>query len=328
MDSTKLQIMPTPPSLMKSLMAGFDAVSKHIELIFFSIVLDLLLWFSPRIRLTMLLQSLGEQPAFAAGSSAPESLDRLITMADGQNLLSALRTFPVGVPSLMASRSPVVNPIGMPIELQLNSFWSALTIWFLINLLGIFAGTLFFSLVAQAAIFDKVYWRQTFSQWPWASLQVIILTLFCFILLFGTVFPFLCFFAFILTEGIVLDQLVLVVMVVFGLLWVWLLLPFFYSPHGIFCIGENMWASLRKGARLARATLPSTALLLLTIIILSEGLRQLWGLPSDTSWWLLIGVAGHAFVTSSLLAASFIFYNESNEWVKQVRLMSNLQKNV
>ncbi|MFC1878328.1 hypothetical protein ACFLZW_00300 [Chloroflexota bacterium] len=299
-------------------MAGFDAISKHIELILFSIALDLLLWFSPRVRLTSLLESLGGQFEPTGEMSGPEVFERLTSITEGLNLLSSLRTFPVGVPSLMASRPAALHPLGAPLEWELPSLWTALGLWLLINFLGLLVGSLYFSLVAQAAISDKIHWRLAFSQWPRTSLQVLALAAFWFVLLTATVFPFLCFFSFILTGGMGLEQLVLFGMVIFGLLWIWLLLPFFYSPHGIFGAGENMWNSLRKSFRLARATLPSTALLLLTIVILSEGLRQLWILPSDTSWWMLVGMAGHAFVTASLLAASFVFYKDAELWVKQV----------
>lgn len=318
MDSENLQILPNPPSLMKSLMAGFDAISKHIELIFFSIALDLILWFSPRVRLNNLIQSLGELTSLNAGANDVDMLERLADITTQINLLSSLRTFPVGIPSLMASRPPAANPIGTPMEWELPSFLVAIGLWTLVNIVGLLFGTLYFKLVAQAVMFDGINWRLALGQWPWASLQVIILTFFLFVLLSVSIFPFLCIFSFILASGLGLEQFVLFGMVIFGLLWVWFLLPFLYSPHGIFGPGVNAWQSLRKSARLTRATLPSTALLLLTIIVFSEGLRKLWTLPPDGSWWLLVGIAGHAFITTSLLAATFIFYKDSDLWVQQV----------
>jgi hypothetical protein len=198
------------------------------------------------------------------------------------------------------------------------SIFVAIAIWSLMNIIGLLMGTLYFKVVAQAVLSEGINWRLAIGQWPWASLQIIVLTILLFALLSITTFPFLCIFSFILTSGLGLEQLVLFGMVIFGLLWIWFLLPFLYSPHGVFGIGENAWQSLKRSARLTRATMPSTGLLLLTIIILSEGLRKLWTLPPDTSWWLLVGIAGHAFVTTSLLAATFVFYKESNTWVNQI----------
>jgi hypothetical protein len=40
--------------------------------------------------------------------------------------------------------------------------------------------------------------------------------------------------------------------------------------------------------------------------------------PEETSWLSLVGVAGHAFVTTGLLAASFIYYRDADRWVKAI----------
>jgi hypothetical protein len=44
----------------------------------------------------------------------------------------------------------------------------------------------------------------------------------------------------------------------------------------------------------------------------------LWNTPSDNSWWMLVGIAGHAFVSTALLAASFIYYRDINAWLSAV----------
>ena len=103
-----------------------------------------------------------------------------------------------------------------------------------------------------------------------------------------------------------------------GGLLVWLLLPLVFSGHGIFIAGQSMWPSLRSGARLTRLTLPSTGLFLLVALLISQGLDTLWRAPGETSWLMAIGVAGHAFVTTGLLAASFVYYQDANRWVQQM----------
>jgi hypothetical protein len=97
---------------------------------------------------------------------------------------------------------------------------------------------------------------------------------------------------------------------------IWVLLPLLFSPHGLFVARNTMWTSIKKSARLTRWTLPTTALLFLTIFILSEGLRLLWNVPSVTSWWSFVGIVGHAFMTTSLLAASFVYYRDADRWLR------------
>jgi hypothetical protein len=81
-----------------------------------------------------------------------------------------------------------------------------------------------------------------------------------------------------------------------------------------------------RGFYLARLTLPSTSLLLLIFLLISEGLNVLWNIPKNSSWLLLLGIVGHAFVTTSLLASSFVYYRDAESWVnelvKEIKLSS------
>jgi hypothetical protein len=54
------------------------------------------------------------------------------------------------------------------------------------------------------------------------------------------------------------------------------------------------------------------------VILLGQGLDFLWRTPPETSWWTLIGIAGHAFVSTALLAASFVYYRDVNAWLAAV----------
>jgi hypothetical protein len=59
-------------------------------------------------------------------------------------------------------------------------------------------------------------------------------------------------------------------------------------------------------------------LFLLVFVIINTGMNFLWNTPADNSWWMLVGIAGHAFVSSALLAASFIYYRDINAWLTAV----------
>ena len=79
-----------------------------------------------------------------------------------------------------------------------------------------------------------------------------------------------------------------------------------------------MWVSVREGIRLTRLTVISTGLLFLVIVVLNEGLDVLWRVPAEASWLTAVGVAGHGFVTTALLAASFVYYRDADLWVQDV----------
>jgi hypothetical protein len=77
---------------------------------------------------------------------------------------------------------------------------------------------------------------------------------------------------------------------------------------------------------LTRFTLPSSSLFVLAVLLVGTGLNLLWAVPAEDSWLALVGILGHAFVTTALLASSFIYYQDMSLWLQTVfeRLRSSL----
>jgi len=322
MSVTEKQALPSQPSLTAALLAGFDTITNHLGLILFPILLDLYLWFGPRLSLKNLVESLISQFESMPGASTPETAQALefsrslwLLVADRLNLFSALRSFPVGVPSLMASRQPLEEPMGLTPVWNVPSLGSAAGWWILLTVLGLVAGALFFALVAQASLSGKLDWRAALEKWPWVSLQVILLALFLGGLLLAISIPGSCIVTAITFTGLPVTQLGFLL---FGAIALWMMFPLLFSAHGIFTYQFKMWISVRQGIRLTRLTLPRTSLLFLSMLVISEGLDTLWRVPGEKSWMSLIGVLGHAFVSTSLLAASFIYYRDATRWVQRL----------
>jgi hypothetical protein len=60
------------------------------------------------------------------------------------------------------------------------------------------------------------------------------------------------------------------------------------------------------------------ALLVVTFGV-TAGLDYLWSLPAEDSWMLLVGIAGHAVVTSGLLASTFVYYQDRYRYWRELR---------
>jgi hypothetical protein len=135
--------------------------------------------------------------------------------------------------------------------------------------------------------------------------------------------PLLIVLALIMAASPLLAQGLLLVL---GLLSMWLVVPIFFSPHGIFMRRQNAFSSIYTSLRMARFTMPTSSLFVLSVLLIAYGLNYLWNIPSSDSWMALVGIAGHAFVTTSLLAASFIYYRDMQAWLQTVfeKLKANL----
>jgi hypothetical protein len=324
MVSTNSNVIPSPPSLMKSLMAGFDAVGNHVSVILFSVGLDIFLWFGPRLRLEKLLQPVLNQTVLMPELQNPETITALQAVAKEINFFSLLRTFPVGIPSLIASRPIFKLPIGNQISWDLTSYPSVFVTWLLLMIVGLLFGSLYFTVVAQAAILGKVDLHQALKGWLWTGTQVLLLTGFCLVICLILMAPFSCVFSILLMSGLSIEQLSLISILVAGGILVWLIIPIFFSPHGIFINKRSVWNSLIDSIQLARITYASTGLLLLVLLVISEGLNMLWNVPPPDSWLVLVGIVGHAFISASLLAASFVYYRDALLWIKNIMQKVNL----
>ena len=159
--------------------------------------------------------------------------------------------------------------------------------------------------------------------WWWSSLQVISLALALVILYIVVSVPSSCAIYAIGLIGLPLGQFTF--FLYFAVI-LWLAFPLIFSAHGIFVNHNNALVSVQRSMVLTRMTLPSTSLFFLSILAISEGLNIVWRVPPENSWLTLIGVSGHAFIASALLAASIIYYRDADTWTQETLRLMKLAK--
>jgi hypothetical protein len=332
MEKIEPQVMPAPPNTIASLRAGFDAVANHIAVITIPLAVDIMLWLGPHLQVKTVFNHLLDLllPASTASSipsteGLTSNLEMIRTFFADFNLLSLFRTIPVGIPSLMAFKLPVNVPNGSPAFVDITNPFAMGGVIFLIFLLGLVGGSFFYSLVNQVSIQGKLDIRLALKNWWWASLQVVSLALALLILYIVVSLPSSCAIYAIAMIGLPLGQLT--VFLYFAVM-LWLAFPLIFSAHGIFVNHNNALVSVQRSMVLTRMTLPTTSLFFLSILAISEGLDILWRVPPDNSWLTLIGVSGHAFIASALLAASFIYYRDADRWTQENLRMLKSQKDL
>jgi len=180
-------------------------------------------------------------------------------------------------------------------------------------LVGLIVGCFYYLLVAQVSLNGKIDLEQAIKDWTWSSLQVISLALALLLLFIVVSIPSICVISVIALFGIPLGQFAFFIYI--GII-LWLAFPLIFSAHGIYVNHQSALASVKRSMVMTRMTLPTTALFILSIFVISEGLNILWRVPPENSWLTLLGVSGHAFITSALLAASFIYYRDADLWTQ------------
>jgi hypothetical protein len=322
MNVENTEALPHPPQLIQSLISGFDAITNHFGLIFFPIILDIFLWLGPRLRIYQIVTRFFQSITSMPGMEAPDvselvkiNRDLWFLVAKQLNLFSILRTFPVGIPSLMVSIQPTATPRGPRLDWEITSVIAILIILGLLTLIGLLFGSVYFWAVAQATLTGGINWVNALRECLWACWQVVVLYLAWLALLVVLSVPVSCLLSVFTFGGVAGGNIGLFLA---GGLLVWLIFPLIYSPHGIFVSQIHVWKSISTSLRLVRFTFSGTAMLFLSVVLLSEGLDILWKVPPDTSWLTLIGLAGHGFISTGLLASTFIYYRDANQWVDQV----------
>jgi hypothetical protein len=325
MESTTKPNTVTPPRLIPSFLRGFDTVANHIGLIILPIALDLLLWFGPHLRINNLIQPIIPLIIPVPSSNTPDNVEiiratqnMMTFFATHYNLVSVLRTYPIGIPSLIWGEYPLNTPLGTAPLFEINSTLAAMAIWFVFIAIGLVTGTLYFNWISHV-VFQDIK-SITLAQTARATFQVILFTLICAFGLFLLSIPLTIVISliYIISPGIAQFALFLILLIL-----AWMLVPFLFSPHGIFAYQQNAFIAMVTSARLVRITLPVTGLFILIALLLSQGMNLLWQIPTENSWMTLVGIAGHSFVTTSIIAASFVYYHDGIRWAQEV-----LQRNL
>ncbi len=315
---TETEVLPPPPGIIASLRTGFDTITAHITAILMPLALDLLLWLGPRVKVDQLVNGMFKY-LLAAGPSLgvlPDQLQQLqSSMTDSMatfqrlNVLALLRTFPIGIFSLMTGIQPIDSPFGAPMTFQVGSFFDLLLWIAVLTIIGWMFGGLYFQWIAALVRKDVS------TQAGYALLQTLFFSLIWSVIFWTLGMPiFLILYVLFAINQLVGEGALLFL----GFLAMWLIVPVFFAPHGMFLRKQNALISILSSFQLARFTLPNSSLFVMTVIMLGIGMNFLWSLPANNSWMSLVGILGHAFITTALLASSFVYYQDMTTWLQTV----------
>ena len=310
MESTSPHIPPQPPGAVNALVNGFNAVANNVGLILFPVLFDVFLWLGPRLKVSDLFAPIIQDMAQIQASvpDFPLTPQLLTEFWNSFNLFSVLRTFPLGIFSLMSANLMASSPLGSRLEWNISNILLALAVLLLLTFLGWLGGGFYYYSVSRVALRPEQKVNLLFSI-PNSLLLSGIWALAALVLSLPVFFAVGLLFLINQTMGLIVNLLMV-------LLLAWVALPVFFSLHGIFTRAQNAFVSIWQSFRLMRYGLPSLGWFAMMAIVINQGLDILWRIPPAESWMALVGILGHAFVSTSLLAASFIYYRDMQTWVE------------
>jgi hypothetical protein len=315
--------LPAPPlGVIAALTSGFEVVTARLDLILLPLALDLFLWLGPHLSVRPVIEQLLPLLAPVPGADAATVAqlkawrDTLQASAGAFNFFAALSTAPLGLPSLMAGRNATALPGGSPLVWLVRGIPEYMLLFGMFVLGGLFLGALYFGSIAQQVRDARLNLARLLRQvWgDWARLTAMLVMALAAAAALGI--PVLVMAVLARLASPILGELIAIAGWTVGL---WILFYAGFTLHGVILQRRGLFGALFDSLRLVQISLPHTAGLYITVVVLHFGLGIVWNIPADDSWLLLLGLVGHALVSTALVAATFVFYQDRYRWWLEMR---------
>ncbi len=318
---------PTPPvGVIESLSQGFETVAEHLLLLLLPLLLDLFLWLGPRIdfgpAIDAFLDVYHDQlwvPFVAQAGSGVEqdwnAIAEALTVGLGDK---GAQYLPVpGVPILLAGRKSDSLPFGYtPQVFEINTPGDMLGVRILSLVGGLVLGTTYISLIAHQVRDGHIALKRVITRLPGNILEVGILSILVPILVILIYLPFG-----VLALGFSTFSQKLAVLTNWAgwLLVIWIVLFLVFTVHGLLMNNRGLLGALWDSIRVVQWNITATMGLVLLVVLINVALTAIWSMAPVGSWLTVAAIVGNAFISTGLLAATFVFFRDRYRYWREMR---------
>ena len=318
--NTSSDIKIEKPKVIQALLSGFNIIANKPYLILLPVLLDLFLWFGPGWRIDEFFRPLIQNFSSLPGMNTPEYAEIVQSFQTfWQNALSqfnlavTLSTLPIGVPSLMTGEVAFVNPLGHPVEFELTSNLQIIGILLFFVAIGFSLGNLYFQNISKQVIPSTK--KSTIKSFLWSFLQIVLMPVMLIIALLILSIPILFIISLVTVLSPAFSEILLFIIAVILL---WSIMPLIFTPHSIYLYKQNLISAMMTSISVVKVSSGPTTWFLVASFVLVRGFNYLWEAPASDSWFLLIGILGHAFIVSAVIAASFYYFVDATKFTQTI----------
>jgi hypothetical protein len=314
-----------PLGVIDSVSAGLSLVWRRPWTLLVPILLDSLIWMLPRLSLAQLFRPYTDQilavTAFSADAqSAEEARVALQQMIASFNVLGLVVTglnAVTRVPSLLAmDAAQVSSPItAWAYSIPLQS--STLLVLFFIPLfaLGLLAVALYLEWIAEGARpLESASPTRFMVRVALLWLRLIFFALLLLALVFAATLVLL-----VLQTVFNSPELAAFVTLLISVGLFWLVIYFFFVPSAAALGDIGIREALKRSTLMFRAFFWSTLGLVALSVFLDRGLAIVWDGLTVSMVGVGIAIVGNAFIGTSLIAASMVYYQDRMNLLERIR---------
>ncbi len=298
----------TLPGILATIAAGFDLTTKHLWLLVLPILLDIFYWLGPRLSYGALIEQglalLPDDPMLT------EFASQMSELGTYTNLFTSLSVQFIGVPALMVNMLPQTTPLPVS-AVALESPAAFMGTFVLLTLVGLLLSAVYFITICVAierregaASLSLAAWGERIGR-TW--LRLLALTILFVIVSLMILLPISFFAGIMALISVAFSMLIIVVGFV---LMYWIILFISLTPQGIALNGRPVLNALRESATIVRTYSVQTLGMIILTLLINTMLSSLLVMAESGTWLTVLNIGIHAFVSTALIAALFIFYRD------------------
>ncbi len=318
--NTSSDINLNKPEIVKSFLSGFNTVANKPYLILLPVIVDLFLWFGPAWRVDSYFKPFLQGLSGTPGMDSAEYVGILEAyqvlwqdILNNFNLATSLHTLPIGVPSLMVAKPPFLNPLGHPLTFNLRTGFQVFGSLSLFLLIGFLLGSIYLQNISHQVVNPNSNGK--IKDLMRTYIQIILMPIILVFILLIISIPLVFIIGLMNMISPAISQFILLIA---GVIILWILMPLIFTPHGIFLFKQNLIAAMMTSISVVRFSMGKTTWFILLCFILVKGLDFLWQTPTVDNWLLIVGILGHAFITSAVITSSFHYFMDATKFTQTV----------
>jgi hypothetical protein len=101
-----------------------------------------------------------------------------------------------------------------------------------------------------------------------------------------------------------------------------------FTVHDMFLNDRNIIAAMWDSMRVVQWNLAPTFGMFFIVSLINTAMSYIWDQADPGSWLALAAIGGHAFITTGLVTATFVFYKDRYRYWREIReeLLAELER--